>query len=431
MSVAAMATGKALRRRVTWLDAALFVAFVGLGLGSWIAVNGIFQELPVVALTAPPQFNISVIESYAALLVAGANAYPVLYLILLAWLPCLRGDTMRKQCVDRWTLVIMMLVLGAGSCGLLAVFWNFTSDTAFLFFFLIFQASGTDCMTSVLFYPICSSFPPIFISALIIGETGTSIVAAVLSAAQVDGLPDGSTRFGVDIFFIILAGLCVVSAVCAVLIFVAAKSYGRQQNNEDTVSTTSHHAVTLLVSADEITAGDGSASTRTSAPTDSSQDDVSSCKCKRSEQRTSISAPTPPATTRLLWSILAGQALISFVENGVLASISANTLAPYGNLTTHLLEVTQQSSAIAGAVATLVAFWKHPRILNASWMWNSQGGAWLILIAVVFACGIFIFVAATIPLGKTASLDGAIPQTAIVTAAVGSATVHSSTTVFS
>ena len=75
MSVAAMATGKALRRRVTWLDAALFVAFVGLGLGSWIAVNGIFQELPVVALTAPPQFNISVIESYAALLVAGANAY--------------------------------------------------------------------------------------------------------------------------------------------------------------------------------------------------------------------------------------------------------------------------------------------------------------------------------------------------------------------
>ena len=48
---------------------------------------------------------------------------------------------MRKQCVDRWTLVIMMLVLGAGSCGLLAVFWNFTSDTAFLFFFLIFQVS--------------------------------------------------------------------------------------------------------------------------------------------------------------------------------------------------------------------------------------------------------------------------------------------------
>lgn len=187
--------------------------------------------------------------------------YPVLYLILLAWLPCLRGDSQRKQCVDRWTLVVMMLVLGAGSCGLLAVFWNFTSDTAFLFFFLIFQvgffsrsrrpsvvatpirrsysrcpvfaswcwcwvghadqprsfcvathqASGTDCMTSVLFYPICSSFPPVFISALIIGETGTSIVAAVLSAAQV-GLfeaifvnsshattrPDTTYRRGID-----------------------------------------------------------------------------------------------------------------------------------------------------------------------------------------------------------------------------------------
>ena len=160
-------------RRVSPLDVAVFAAFVGMGLGSWIAVNGIFQELPLISLTAPPAYNISVIESYAALLVAGANAcvrahgpsplfhsvslplplsshslrsfltrcrYPVLYLVVLNYAPCLRGNGQRQLCVDRWTLVAMMLVLGAGSCGLLAAFWGFADSAgALLFFFLIFQ----------------------------------------------------------------------------------------------------------------------------------------------------------------------------------------------------------------------------------------------------------------------------------------------------
>jgi len=149
-------------RRVTPLDVALFFAFIGLGLGSWIAVNGIFQELAVISLTAPPEYNISVIESYAALIVAGANGYPVIYLVLMGALPCLRGDGARKQCVDRWALLTTMVVLGAGSCFLLAVFWNFNDSpgSVFLFFFLIFQVRQNEYqpvlkVAKLTMYPSC------------------------------------------------------------------------------------------------------------------------------------------------------------------------------------------------------------------------------------------------------------------------------------
>jgi hypothetical protein len=131
--------------RVTCLDVALFAAFIGLGLGSWISVNGIFQELPVVALSAPRDYNISVLYSYGSLLVAGANVYPVLYLLALSSVPGLKGNGPRKLCVDKWVLVIMMLLLGVGGCGLLAGFWHFTDEpgSAALFFFLVFQVRGT------------------------------------------------------------------------------------------------------------------------------------------------------------------------------------------------------------------------------------------------------------------------------------------------
>jgi hypothetical protein len=85
-------------------------------------------------------------------------------------------------------------------------------------------------MTSVLFYPICHAFPSIFITALIIGETGTSVLAAVVAAVQVDGLPVGELRFSVAVFFLVIAAVCVVSLVCALLIFAAEKHYAASPN---------------------------------------------------------------------------------------------------------------------------------------------------------------------------------------------------------
>ena len=124
---------------VRCLDVTLFALFLGLGVGSWTPVNGIFQELPVIALTTTPVFNVSQLYSYGALLVAGANIYPVCYLLILSYAPCLRRKVRRKACLDKYMTVIVLLA-GSLCCALLANYWATSADEApALFFFLIFQ----------------------------------------------------------------------------------------------------------------------------------------------------------------------------------------------------------------------------------------------------------------------------------------------------
>ena len=60
-------------RNDTWTTTC---AFVGLGLGSWITTNGIFQELPHVARTVPEGYDIF---SYATLLVSFSNIFAIGY----------------------------------------------------------------------------------------------------------------------------------------------------------------------------------------------------------------------------------------------------------------------------------------------------------------------------------------------------------------
>ena len=63
-----------------------------------------------------------------------------------------------------------------------------------------------------------------------------------------------------------------------------------------------------------------------------------------------------------------------------------------------MLEVTLQLESLFAAICCVIAYWKHPPIRSASWIWSTKGGAWLGLLITLFGCGIFVFVAAAVPL---------------------------------
>ena len=162
-----------------------------------------------------------------------------------------------------------------------------------LFFcFILMQAAGSDCMTSVLFYPLCNKFPPVFVSALMIGQTATNAVAAAIAAGQIDSSDGLQTRFGVDVFFYLLATVCFMSAVCALFIFAVERCYTSKSTETDVQKQPQEG---------------------TSTSSDDHTDDHLKKVC---------GVPT------IVWSIFFGQALVSFVENGVVTSIAPSTL-PY------------------------------------------------------------------------------------------------------
>lgn len=55
------------------------LAFVVLGLGAWVTVNGVYQELPYIAQTAPEGYDIF---SFVVVILGVANVFPAVYLIL-------------------------------------------------------------------------------------------------------------------------------------------------------------------------------------------------------------------------------------------------------------------------------------------------------------------------------------------------------------
>ena len=132
------------------------LCFVLVGLSSWIVVNGVYQELPTIAQTAPEGYDI---YSYTGLLVAFANIFPFVYVAAVNKL-----SAERRIESDRWCTFLFVFVYGALVCVLMAFLWDDHSEiggaqhsTALLI--LIFFAGGVDCMTSVLFYPLVQRYP--------------------------------------------------------------------------------------------------------------------------------------------------------------------------------------------------------------------------------------------------------------------------------
>ena len=137
-----------------------------LGCGSWVAVNGMFSESPVIWPLAPECLRLASIMTVAIQL---ANIGPAVY--LLVGRVCCKGKEVQVQ---TWTIYVIYFI-GIVSCSLLAGFWDRTShvfgkehSTALIS--LLFFLALVDCTSTVTFLPFMAQFPVHYLSALYIGE---------------------------------------------------------------------------------------------------------------------------------------------------------------------------------------------------------------------------------------------------------------------
>lgn len=153
------------------------VIIVLFGMGSWIAINGIWVELPILVDQLPEGWNL---PSYMTVVIQIANVGPISYTL---WTVLLKKTSHEKP------VVFLMIFVGSASALLLAFFWMSTSvvwedehSTALLT--LMFFLSLVDCTSSVVFLPYMNTFKPGYMTSYYIGEGFSGLMPSLVSLGQ-------------------------------------------------------------------------------------------------------------------------------------------------------------------------------------------------------------------------------------------------------
>ncbi|XP_060080251.1 solute carrier family 52, riboflavin transporter, member 3-B-like [Ylistrum balloti] len=155
----------------------LYITVIIFGIGSWVAVNGLLIELPVIVPHLPEGWTL---PSYLIMIIQPANIGPIV--VTLAYVRT--KDTLNEKVV-----IYIILTIGTLACLLLSLFWKNTSfvageerSTALLT--LHFFLSIVDCTSSVLFLPFMSLFKVEYMTGYFIGEGMSGLIPSLVALGQ-------------------------------------------------------------------------------------------------------------------------------------------------------------------------------------------------------------------------------------------------------
>ena len=149
--------------------------------GSWVAVNGIWVELPILVTKSPQQWAL---PSYLTVAIQLANVGPLFYM-LCNKLVRLRG----KAVVTEAMAIYVILVIGVLASGLLAFLWEkttylngkeYSSSLIVLAFFLAIVS----CTSSVTFLPFMATLPSQYMIVFYVGAGLSGLLPSITALIQ-------------------------------------------------------------------------------------------------------------------------------------------------------------------------------------------------------------------------------------------------------
>ncbi|XP_061666043.1 solute carrier family 52, riboflavin transporter, member 3-A [Syngnathoides biaculeatus] len=330
-----------------WIHA-LACAF---GLGSWVAVNGLWVELPLVVNSLPEGWEL---PSYLTVLIQTANLGPLLVTLL---------HKTRPGRLNERAVIYAVLAVGVSSCALLAAFWDRTSVVAgasrsTAFFAITFFLSLVDCTSSVTFLPFMMRLPAKYVTAYFIGEGLSGFVPGVVALAQGVGmarcvnstagnLTGGNAsflqteylppNFSTEVFFVLLTIMMGVSLAAFVGLDRLRPPPG-----------------------ENLTAG---SATSVCSGLDNPAADADGKDRKRRHEEESKTGPPPARPGHSVHQMTFIYFLVVWVNgatNGVLPSVQTYSCMPYGNLAYHL---SAALASVANPAACTVAMFFQNRSL--------------------------------------------------------------------
>ncbi|XP_034027511.1 solute carrier family 52, riboflavin transporter, member 3-A [Thalassophryne amazonica] len=323
------------------------------GVGSWVVVNGLWVQLPLIVNTLPEGWDL---PSYLTVIIQLANVGPLVVTL------------MHKLCPHRLNerfVIYAILSIGVLSCVLLALFWDKTTTVAgasrsTAFFVISFFLSLVDCTSSVTFLPFMMQLPAKYVTSYYIGEGLSGFLPGVVALAQGVGMSkcvnssetsgnhtgneDLHTEylppnFSIQGFFFFLTALMCVSLIAFIALNRLIPKFKHTSENlvADTVESSRSGVDNPGVEKDgEGTECQGEGSTR-----------------KR----------LPLAITHHVHQLTFIYILIFWVNaasNGLLPSVQTYSCMPYGNLAYHL---SAALASVANPLACTIAIFFQNRSL--------------------------------------------------------------------
>lgn len=298
------------------------------GIGSWIAMNGIWVELPNLINNVPEGWKLA---SYLTIITQFANIGPIVYGILKRTV--FKRNKERFQHVTIYTIV----TFGVVGCICLGLFWkqttyilNASRSTALLS--LTFLVALVDCTSSVTFLPFMSVLPAVYMSPFYVGENLSGLLPALVALGQGveeykyiqnNTLHFTSTkvltkglRFSQNVFFIFLGLMMVSCLVAYILLNHLPLVINIPRSPNAIIATVQESRQSALYNASDI---------------ESENNDLGD------EGHPLIPFQYNGTYPRsYILKLLAMMLILNVFQNGFISAIGSYTYAPYGDLAYHL-----------------------------------------------------------------------------------------------
>ncbi|XP_074537640.1 solute carrier family 52, riboflavin transporter, member 3-A [Halichoeres trimaculatus] len=325
------------------------------GLGSWVAVNGLWVELPLIVNKLPEGWDL---PSFLTVIIQLANLGPLLVTLMHKLCPGYLKERVVIYCI---------LSIGVVACILLAFFWDKTTVVAgaprsTAFFIITFFLALVDCTSSVTFLPFMMQLPAKYITTFFIGEGLSGFIPGVVALAQGVGIakcvnsssPGNHTggdtwtihteylppNFSPEVFFFFLAAMMCVSMAA----FIALNRIPR------TFELSTEHLVPDTVA---------SVSSGLDNPgAEKDGEDVKGQGEGEAQSRPLLAGPRHSVYQLTFIYFLV--VWINSATNGLLPSVQTFSCMPYGNLAYHL---SAALSSVANPLACTIAMFLQNRSL--------------------------------------------------------------------
>lgn len=147
------------------------------GMGSWVSINGLWVELPLIVPQIPEGWYL---PSYLSVLIQMANIGPLFVTLM---------HRFRPGALNEAAVIYVIIVLGTLASFLLGFFWKETLVVAGIPFsvallVLTFFLAAVDCTSSVTFLPFMMRLKPQYLTTYFIGEGVSGLLPAVVALIQ-------------------------------------------------------------------------------------------------------------------------------------------------------------------------------------------------------------------------------------------------------
>ncbi|XP_035039007.2 riboflavin transporter 2 [Hippoglossus stenolepis] len=147
------------------------------GMGSWVSINGLWVELPLIVPQIPEGWYL---PSYLSILIQMANVGPLFVTLMHRFRPGALNET---------AVIYVIIVLGTVASFLLGFFWKETVVVAGVsrsvaLLVLTFFLATVDCTSSVTFLPFMMRLKPQYLTTYYIGEGVSGLLPALVALVQ-------------------------------------------------------------------------------------------------------------------------------------------------------------------------------------------------------------------------------------------------------